>query len=64
MDPADCSAENSVPTPRFRVLPRFHSPDDEAPPFFVQFARDGKSLELLTPVSRESYSAVPGPAAG
>ena len=64
MDPADCSADNSVSSPRFRVLPRLHSADDDAPPFFVQFSRDGRSLELLTPNTRENYSAVPGPAAG
>ncbi len=57
MDRTASHSEEQPHQPRLHVLPRQHSPDDDAPPFFVRFSHDGKTLELLTPATRECYRA-------
>lgn len=62
MDAANCHPEISAP--HLHVAPRERHQDDDAPPFFVHFERDGKAMVLTTPDTRESYFAAPQPAGG
>ena len=59
MEVANCPSENATARPR--VVFRERHQDDDAPPFFVHFERDGKALTLLTPATREDYFAAPLP---
>jgi len=59
MDPAELlpEAATSPHTPLVHIEPRDATPGNPAPPFFATFADDGRSLELLTPTTRENYRA-------
>ncbi len=60
MDAAHCFTENSAP--HLLVAPRERHQEDDTPPFFVHFERDGQAMVLTTPNTRESYFAAPQPA--
>ncbi len=61
MNAVESRPEISRAQPALRVVPRQHPPDEDAPPFFAQFSRDGRTLVLLTPATRETYLAQPRP---
>ena len=64
MEAANCQPENSAATARLHIAPRERHQDYDTPPFFVHFERDGKAMVLITPATRERYSAAPQPAGG
>jgi hypothetical protein len=65
MDAANCHPENTTTAAnRLHVAPRERRQDDDTPPFFVHFERDGKAMILITPDTRESYFASPLPTGG
>ncbi len=66
MDSAELlpASASTQPAPQFHIAPRQRTLDDDAPPFFVRFADDGHTFELLTPTTRESYAAAALPAPG
>jgi len=66
MDSAELlpASASTPPAPQFHIAPRQRTLDDDAPPFFVRFADDGHTLELLTPTTRESYAAATLPEPG
>jgi hypothetical protein len=57
MDRSDFQPEKQPHPPCLHVRPRPPVADDDAPPFFVRFSPDGKTLELLTPATHERYCA-------
>lgn len=58
MDSAARASETCQLQPRLHIRPRHQRVDDDTPPFFVRFTPDGKSFELFTPTTRESYAAL------
>ena len=59
MDPVPLLPETHPPQPRLQIRPRLAAADDDTPPFFAHFSRDGRTLILHTPDTRESYTAAP-----
>lgn len=66
MDSAELRPETAAshPAPQFHIAPRDPEPTDTAPAFFARFDAAGRTLELLTPTTRESYVASGMPAQG
>ena len=62
MDPVTLLPETHLPQPRLQILPRLATADDDSPPFFVHFSRDGRTIILHTPDTLESYTTSPQPA--
>lgn len=59
MNAVACATPVRTAHPRLHIASRPSVADDDTPPFFARFSRDGKILVLQTPTTEETYTAEP-----